>query len=256
MRNKVECSKSKSNQYIYINGCMEETVTFIGVTLRPSDVCVCFISPCILRKPGHADWESFLVLQRKPKVRKRLWEGKPGFHCGRPTFTGSQSPQREKWHKIWKPGLKRSTESGFRWTRKRDLNGSKYGYFGCVKSFLPVFVDILLWDALIADQFLTHYLHWKCSDTFRGKHFHSFIMTVSLKCSRFDSSHFTFLQFDTVGQKEKQVSVVMRRAAVLWIRFYCAWWQLCQCLHKQKHTEIQVCGRMLYRRSSSMSLRD
>lgn len=93
-------------------------VTFIGPTHRPSDAHVCFLFLYILKEPGHADWESFFLLQRKPKVRKRLWVGKPSFNCGRPTFTRSQSPQRGKWHKIWKPGLKRSTQSGLRWAQK------------------------------------------------------------------------------------------------------------------------------------------
>lgn len=128
----------------------KETVTFIAPTHRPSDAHVCFLFLHILKKPGHADWESLFLLQRKPKVRKRLWEGKPSFHCGRPTFTRSQNPQRGKWHKIWKPGLKLSTESGFRWTQKWDYwNGSKYRYSETLKCFY-VFLHILLhtlWDS-------------------------------------------------------------------------------------------------------------
>lgn len=113
--------------------------------------------------PGHAHWGSFFLLQRKSKVRKRLWGGKPSFHCGRPTFTRSQQPpSRGGWQK-----KKKKSQSGFSRFWKWDLNCSKYGCLGALKSFCvcAYFTLRSLRCFLSPVQFLTHRLHWKCAST-------------------------------------------------------------------------------------------
>lgn len=79
--------------------------------------------------------ESFFLLQRKPKVRKRLWGGKPSFHCGRPTFTGANIQRGENGRKYGKPASNTARKARAQRCVKKGLNCSNSGWLESLKTF-------------------------------------------------------------------------------------------------------------------------
>lgn len=158
IKKRKEEEKTSWRQWL---GEVERLFEFISQTQWCSDL---FLSKSLAK---HS--ESFFLLQRKPKVRKRLWGGKPSFHCGRPTFTGANIQRGENGRKYGKPASNTA----------RKARAQR-----CVKK---------VWIALILDDWRV----WRLSDI---------LFVHSMRCFWFQFSfYFTTRTKNTEPQPEENI---------------------------------------------------